>query len=97
MVIACVYINHLAVQVEVREHPELVGKPIVIGGFPHERKEVFDCSDEALLCDTGIPEPLRAMYSGWHGHNRLNCVITRPSKNSASRTMVCYQQVSFHK
>jgi len=47
MRIACVYINHFAVQVETREKPDLAGKPLVIGGFPHERKSVIDCSVEA--------------------------------------------------
>jgi nucleotidyltransferase/DNA polymerase involved in DNA repair len=60
--IACIYIDHLAVQVEVREHPELVGKPIVIGGFPHERKEVFDCSDEATRFRISSGIALRQAY-----------------------------------
>src|SRR4030042_2625011 len=47
MRIACVYINHFAVQVETREQPDLSGKPLIIGGFPHERKTVIDCSAEA--------------------------------------------------
>ena len=47
MRIACVSINHFAVQVETREKPDLAGKPLVIGGFPHERKSVIDCSVEA--------------------------------------------------
>ena len=46
MRIACVSINHFAVQVETREKPDLAGKPLVIGGFPHERKSVIDCSVE---------------------------------------------------
>jgi len=47
MRIACVYINHFAVQVETREKPKLEGKPLIIGGFPNERKNVIDCSPEA--------------------------------------------------
>ena len=47
MRIACVYINHFAVQVETREKPKLEGKPLIIGGFPNERKNVIDCSSEA--------------------------------------------------
>jgi DNA polymerase-4 len=46
MRIACVSINRFAVQVETREKPDLAGKPLVIGGFPHERKSVIDCSVE---------------------------------------------------
>ena len=50
MRIACVYINHFAVQVETREQPDLSGKPLIIGGFPHERKSVIDCSPVADRC-----------------------------------------------
>ena len=46
MRIACVSINHFSVQVETREKPDLAGKPLVIGGFPHEQKSVIDCSVE---------------------------------------------------
>jgi DNA polymerase-4 len=50
MRIACVYINHFAVQVETRKQPDLSGKPLIIGGFPHERKSVIDCSPVADRC-----------------------------------------------
>ncbi len=47
MKVACVYIDHFAAAVEFREHPEFRSQPIVIGGFPSERKPVFACSSDA--------------------------------------------------
>lgn len=47
MCIACVYIEHFAVTVEIRDNPDLLKKPVVIGGLPHEREPVIDCSSEA--------------------------------------------------
>jgi nucleotidyltransferase/DNA polymerase involved in DNA repair len=47
MPILCLIIPHLPVQWELKRHPELAQAALVIGGFPHERKTVFDCSEEA--------------------------------------------------
>lgn len=42
-----VLIEHFAVAVERRRRPELLGRPVIIGGYPHERKTVYDASAEA--------------------------------------------------
>jgi DNA polymerase-4 len=47
MTILCLYIPHLPVQWELKRHPELAQAALVIGGFPYERKAVFDCSAKA--------------------------------------------------
>jgi len=47
MTILCLIIPHLPVQWELKRHPELAHAALVIGGFPHERKTVLDCSDDA--------------------------------------------------
>jgi DNA polymerase IV len=48
MRILCLYIPHLPSQWESKRHPELREVPLVIGGYPHERKRIIDCSDEAV-------------------------------------------------
>lgn len=52
----CLFIEHFPAAVELRENPGLAGRVIVIGGPPHERKPVFDCSQEA--CGFGIDSGL---------------------------------------
>ena len=58
----CLYLEHFAVAVEVRACPELAGRAVVIGGLPHERKPVFDCSAEAAAFGIGVGLPLREAY-----------------------------------
>ena len=48
MKVICVSIEHFSAAVEVRENQELMCRPIVIGGFPTDRKPVFECSVEAV-------------------------------------------------
>jgi len=57
MQILCLVIEHFPVAVELRENPELSGRVIVIGGLAHERKPVFDCSQEAsgFGIESGLP------------------------------------------
>jgi nucleotidyltransferase/DNA polymerase involved in DNA repair len=47
MKVACVRFDRFAAVVEVREQPGLESRPFVIGGYPSERKPVFECSAEA--------------------------------------------------
>lgn len=47
MQVLCLLIEHLATAVEQKDNPELAGQVVVIGGSAHERKPVFDCSQEA--------------------------------------------------
>jgi len=61
--ILCLVIEHFPAAVELRENPELSGRVIVIGGLPHERKSVFDCSQEAS--QLGI-EPGRSLREAHH-------------------------------
>ncbi|MDO8673554.1 MAG: hypothetical protein Q7O66_19270, partial [Dehalococcoidia bacterium] len=62
MKIACVYIDHFAAAVEEREDNALAGRPIVIGGLPHERKPVYDFS--LLAAGWGVKQgmPLRQAH-----------------------------------
>src|SRR6266511_2308853 len=48
MRVACVAVPHFLVAVERRDDPTLRGRPVVVGGRPDERKEVADCSVEAM-------------------------------------------------
>jgi len=45
--ILCLFIEHFPAATELRERPELAGQMIIVAGFAHERKPVFDCSQEA--------------------------------------------------
>jgi nucleotidyltransferase/DNA polymerase involved in DNA repair len=47
MIVLCLFIPHLPVQCESKRHPEVAQVSLVIGGFPHERKVVLDCSEKA--------------------------------------------------
>jgi len=62
MKVVCVHIEHFAAAAEIRERPELKSHPIVIGGFPSDRKPVFECSVEAV--ESGIVPgiPLRQAH-----------------------------------
>lgn len=62
MRVICIHIDHFAAAVETREHPELLSRPIVIGGFPNERKPVFDCSPQATQLDIRPGMQLRQAY-----------------------------------
>jgi nucleotidyltransferase/DNA polymerase involved in DNA repair len=62
MKVVCVSIDHFAAAAEIRERPELKSHPIVVGGFPSDRKPVFECSVEAV--ESGIVPgiPLRQAH-----------------------------------
>jgi nucleotidyltransferase/DNA polymerase involved in DNA repair len=62
MKVICVHIDHFAAATEIREHPELKSYPIVIGGFPSERKPVFECSVEAVEAGIVPGIPLRQAH-----------------------------------
>ena len=62
MRVACVYIDRFAAAVEAREQPELLSRPIVIGGFPNERKPVLECSAEAAGSGIAPGMPLRQAH-----------------------------------
>lgn len=47
MKVICALIGHFAAVVEIRDSLGLSSQAVVIGGFPHERKPVFDCSATA--------------------------------------------------
>ena len=48
MRVACVFVPHFLVEVERGYEPGLQGRPVVVGGAPEERKDVLDCSVEAM-------------------------------------------------
>ena len=59
---AYVLIDHFPLQVAIATgavEPELAGRPVVIGGQPHERKPVIDCSAEAAEWGVRPGQPLR--------------------------------------
>ena len=62
MKVACVHFDHFAVALETRESPVLLGRPLIIGGFPSERKPVFDCSAEAARMGIVAGMPLRQAH-----------------------------------
>lgn len=49
--------------VEQRDNPELIGKPVIIGGDPHSRGVVSTCSYEARKYGVHSAMPLREAYS----------------------------------
>jgi DNA polymerase-4 len=63
MRIACFFFPHFAVQVEARDNSPLAGMPVIIGGLPFERKEVYDVSTEALACGARQGMALREAYA----------------------------------
>ena len=62
MKVACVHFEHFAVALETRECPALLYRPLIIGGFPGERKPVFDCSAEAARLGIVAGMPLRQAH-----------------------------------
>ena len=62
MKVVCVHIEHFAAAAEIRERPELKSHPIVIGGFPSDRKPVFECSVEAVEAGVVPGIPLRQAH-----------------------------------
>ena len=48
MRVACVVVPHFRVEIERLHEPSLRGRAVVVGGLPEERKEVLDCSPEAM-------------------------------------------------
>jgi len=62
MKVACVHFDHFAVALETRERPALLCRPLIIGGFPGERKPVFDCSAEAARLGIVAGMPLRQAH-----------------------------------
>lgn len=57
---ACVLIHHLPVQVE--RIGETWDQPLIIGGFPFERKPVYDASVEAIASGVKLNMPLSEAY-----------------------------------
>jgi len=56
-------VPNLAVQVAFAASPALLGRPLVIGGFPFESKPVYDASPEAVACGVRGGMPLHEAYA----------------------------------
>lgn len=63
MRVACVAVPHFLVEVERLRDPSVRGRPVVVGGAPEERKEVLDCSSEAMARGVRPGIPLREALS----------------------------------
>ncbi|PIU55991.1 MAG: hypothetical protein COS87_03495 [Chloroflexi bacterium CG07_land_8_20_14_0_80_45_17] len=63
MRVGCFFFSHFAVQVEARNNDSMIGRSIITGGLPYERKAVYDASQEALECGVRQGMPLREAYS----------------------------------
>lgn len=63
MRIGCIFFPNFAVQVEVKDNDALSGKPIIIGGFPYQLKDVHDASEEAMGQGVKRGMPLRQAYA----------------------------------
>lgn len=63
MRVGCFFFPHFPVQVEVRDDNSLLGKPIIIGGLPYQRKVVYGASEEALQYSIKQGTPLREAFS----------------------------------
>jgi nucleotidyltransferase/DNA polymerase involved in DNA repair len=63
MRVACVVVPHFLVEVERLHDPSLRGRPVVVGGSSEERKEVLDCSVEAMARGVRPGMPLREALS----------------------------------
>jgi len=63
MRIGCIFFPNFAVQVEVRDNNALLGKPIIIGGFPYQLKAVHDASQEAMRQGVKRGMSLRQAYA----------------------------------
>jgi DNA polymerase-4 len=63
MRIGCIFFPNFAVQFEVKDNDSLSGKPIIIGGFPHQLKTVHDASEEAMRQGVKRGMPLRQAYA----------------------------------
>jgi len=62
MSIGCFFFPHFPFQVESGGNPSIQGQPVIIGGFPHERKSVLDASETALSLGVADGMPLRQAY-----------------------------------
>ncbi len=62
MRIACINFPHFAVQVERVHTPSIGNSPVVIGGYPYEKKRVYEVSEEAMAKSVRIGMPLREAY-----------------------------------
>jgi DNA polymerase IV len=63
MRVACIAVPHFMVEVERLHEPAFRGRPLVVGGPPEERKEVLDCSAEAMARGIRPGMPLREALS----------------------------------
>jgi DNA polymerase-4 len=63
MRVGCLFFPHFAVQVEARDNGAMLGKTIIIGGFPYELKSVYDASEEAIKHGIKRGMPLRQAYA----------------------------------
>ena len=63
MRVACVVVPHFQVEVERLDQLALRGRAVVVGGAPEERREVVDCSPEAMARGVRAGMPLREALS----------------------------------
>ncbi|MGI8551638.1 MAG: DNA polymerase Y family protein [Dehalococcoidia bacterium] len=63
MRVLCVLVPHFRVAVEYQRRPHLQGQPLVIGGYPTERRPVLDRSEEASACGIHTGMSLRQAWS----------------------------------
>jgi DNA polymerase-4/protein ImuB len=59
MDVACLLVPEFLVALARREHPELTGRPVVVGGAPEEHAAVTACSQEAAAAGVTVGTTLR--------------------------------------
>jgi nucleotidyltransferase/DNA polymerase involved in DNA repair len=59
MKIGCIFFPHFAVQVERMTNPSLQDRPLILGGDPHEKKTVYEASEDVMEKGVRRGMPLR--------------------------------------